>query len=98
MSDGESWPLIARSVSVSSVRVTIPAYIVKARDYRAGDTVRVTVESEDPDIMNVEFVAKIRKMGVQHYFTIPSAAWPLICSMGYESDDVIPMSFTRADV
>lgn len=95
MNDGESWPLIARSVSVSSVRVTIPAIIVKARGYRSGDKVRVTIESGDPAIVNVEFDATIRKMGVQTYFTVPASAWPLICDMGYESNDAIPMSITR---
>lgn len=99
MNDETSLPLIARSVSVSSVRVTIPLEIVRKNEFKAGDKIAVRISGVDVTGADyVEFTATIRKFGVQYMFTIPAHAWPFVCDLGYSSGEAIPMNVTRAGV
>lgn len=95
--NGDSFPLIARNVSVSSVRVTIPLEIVRRNDFKPGDKLAVRIESTTPgDTEAVEFTATVRKFGVQYMFTIPAHIWPFVCALGFESGDAIPMDLSRS--
>lgn len=94
----DNLPLIPRAVSISSVRVTIPAFIVKARQIRSGDKIKIRIEPATPDAAEaVEFCASVRKTGVVHYFTVPASIWPAICNMGYGTDYAVPMQIERED-